>query len=586
MMRVVSFQVASVVIKRPELTLRAERGPRERWKLTDPVLVPASSTKMENLLAALSSLRIMDGPKGFVADNVKDFAPFGLAEPAATVELTMMHDERATVPASVEPMVLHVGKPVPDRPERVYVRQGGQDDVVAVDARALTELPRTAIALRDQHVVDIEPAAVTEIQIQARDRLFALKKEPDGWVLTSPRAEKADALKVDALLHQIDAIQTSEFLEPNKVRAPELNPPVMTIKIWQRSPAGAGDTENTGELAVNLHIGRHDRLLKTLFAQLDKDSVVLALPDALIDVLPKNELAFRDHTVLSVGAAQVSKLVIKRGSRTDELEPDKTGAPNQWRMRRPIDAPGDVRSITQAIAVLANLRAEDLISPSTGDAKTYGLDHPLLEVAWESDKTHRLKVGAQVPRTPSYFAAIDGEPYVFTLKGETLKPFEAEFRDRLVMSFPLESAERLLLRWGWPRRSLEIYRRSPAPKGQPEWVEVPGADKSGIDLSASATIVKALSRLETTRYAQYDGAIPVGTGLLRPRFEVEVLTGLNQPPQILRIGWSTAQGLVFAATGTADSGPVFMLPGAAWNALIQSGLRFTPLPDQVFAPPR
>jgi hypothetical protein len=392
-MGVASFQVNSIAIKRPNMSIRAERGTRGEWKLTEPVVVPASSAKIENLLAALASLRVLDGANGFVADDVKDFAPFGLAEPTATVELM-------TTSPGGEPMVLHVGKPVPDRPQRVYVRQGGQDDVVAVDAKALAELPRTTIALRDQRVVDIDPAAVTAIEIQARDRLFVLKKESAGWALTSPRAEKADGLKVDVLLKQLDAIQTSEFLEPTKVRNPELDPPLMTIKIWQYSRAGTGDGSTGNEPDVNLHIGRHDRLLKSLFARLDKDSVVLALPEALLDVLPRNEFAFRDHTVVSVSPAQVSKLVVTRAGRTDELEPATTGAPNQWRMRRPIDAPGDSRSITQALAVLSSLRAEDLIASSSGDPTSYGLDHPLLEVVWESDKSHRLKVGAQVPRAP------------------------------------------------------------------------------------------------------------------------------------------------------------------------------------------
>ena len=42
------------------------------------MLAPANGTKIESLIAALSSLRVVDGPKGFVADNVQDFAPFGL----------------------------------------------------------------------------------------------------------------------------------------------------------------------------------------------------------------------------------------------------------------------------------------------------------------------------------------------------------------------------------------------------------------------------------------------------------------------------------------------------------------------------
>ena len=51
-----------------------------------------------------------------------------------------------------------------------------------------------------------------------------------------------------------------------------------------------------------------------------------------------------------------------------------------------------------------------------------------------------------------------------------------------------------------------------------------------------------------------------------------------------RIGDPASDGLVFAAEGSGRSGPVFLLPAMSWNALIQSGERFEPLPDNVFAP--
>ena len=278
--------------------------------------------------------------------------------------------------------------------------------------------------------------------------------------------------------------------------------------------------------------------------------------------------------------------IITRAGRTDELVPEESGKPNRWRMRKPIDAPGDTRSITQILAILANLRAEEFVADSQKDAVKYGLNHPVLEVAWETEGMHRLKVGAQVPRTPSYYAAIDDQPLVFILKAETLKPFEAEFRDHVVMSFPLESARRLVLTWGRPKRVVTLLHRQPAPKGQHDWVEQPGSDVSGIDLSAVSALAKALSHLETVQYAQYEGEIPAYTGLLRPRLAVTVKFDESQPDHILRIGHPAAPGLMYAARGTADSGPVFLLPAVSWDALIRSGERLAPFPKDVFTPAR
>ena len=138
-MPVPSFQIAAVTITRRDgsgqspKVIRAERGRSGRWRITSPIEAPGNGPKIESLLGALSSLRVAEPPKGFVADDVKDPARFGLDKPSITAELKLQSDGSS--------VVLDVGKPVPDEPERVYVRQGGQDDVVAVDARPLSEVP-------------------------------------------------------------------------------------------------------------------------------------------------------------------------------------------------------------------------------------------------------------------------------------------------------------------------------------------------------------------------------------------------------------------------------------------------------------
>ena len=169
-------------------------------------------------------------PKGYVADDVKDPAAFGLDRPAITVELKTTRGDA--------PLVLDIGKTVPDEPERVYLRQGGQDDVVAVDARALSEIPENAVALSSQQIAEIVPAAVTEFEIgTSRGDVFKLKKDRGGWDLISPRKERADTQAVQQFLGHIDDLQTSEFLEPKVVPNPMLDPPVMRIRIRQ----AAGD---------------------------------------------------------------------------------------------------------------------------------------------------------------------------------------------------------------------------------------------------------------------------------------------------------------------------------------------------------
>ena len=111
----------------------------------------------------------------------------------------------------------------------------------------------------------------------------------------------------------------------------------------------------------------------------------------------------------------------------------------------------------------------------------------------------------------------------------------------------------------------------------------PAPTPAGIDLSAATALAKALSHLETVRYAQYDGEIPPYTGLIHPRLTVAVKLGENEPDRIIRVGYPASPGLIYAALGTSPIGPVVLLPAASWDAFIQSGQRLPPLPNDVFA---
>ncbi len=571
-----TFQIEAVSIKRGGKTIRVTRRHNGRFRLLEPNIAPAEGPKVESLLAALVSLRVADAEKGFVANDVRDLGPYGLSPPAAVVELTTSQEKD-------KPLVLEIGKRVPDHPDRVYVRQGDQNDVVMVSEKPLEEIPRTAVSLRSQKVCDFEPIAVSEIRINSPKLSFLLKKEANGWVQKEPTAEKADGFAVVSLLKQLDALQTSEFLEAERVRDPKLNPPQATIQIRETRVGRTAATSAEGELVVDLHLGRLDAARKILYAQLDRDEVILTIPDTLIQALPKNAMAFRDRSVGTPGAAAVRKLTVTRAGRVDELVPVENGAPNRWRMRKPIDAPADTRSVTQIVAVLANLRAEGFVSDNQEDPAKFGLDHPLIEVEWETDKPHRLKVGGQVPRESAYYAATDDQPSVFTLSAETLKPFEAEFRDHLVMTFPLAKAERVVLTWSRPDRTAAFRHREPTTKGGVEWVGVPGSDSGGIDLASVTALAKALSHLETVQYWQYDGEIQAYTGLVHPRLTVTVKFGANEADRVIRIGYGAGPGLLYAAEGTSLTGPVFELPAVSWDMLIQLGQRLAPLPADLFS---
>jgi hypothetical protein len=587
LMGALSFEVVALKITRRggsgtnPLVICAERDHDGRWRLKEPLEVLANGHKIEILLAALASLHVVDIPKGYVADDVKDFAPFGLATPSITVALTTKN------PSGEGHLELDVGKPVPDEPERVFVRQAGQDDVVMVEAKALTEIPENPTLLRSQQVADFVPSAVTAIEIKTHRDIFKLAKEATGWQLTSPRQERADPQSVQTFLTHIQNLQTSEFLDPKIVANPQLDPPVMSIRIDQAAPR-APDTSTEVQRQADarstfqLDLGAQDVLKKAIYARLKGDPMILALPDALLDVLPKNPYSFSDRTLITLDPTTIRKLTIRRGARTEEFEPDKSGEPNAWRMLAPVQAQADTASIIQVLTALSHIRAEEFLSVPSGEWNRLGLDQPSIEILWESDGTHRLRIGNSAPRSLNSFAALDGQPLVFLLAGSIVRLFDAEFHDHRVLTFPPSRAQRILLRW--PNRTVALRRRLPTARGQVEWVPETEPEADGIDLSRISDLVRMMSQLRTTRFLQYDGELPIVARLSHPRFRVEITLGSQEPHQILRIGVLVDEKNVCATIGADDSGPAFLLHAPPWNELIRSGERYDPIPDNPFAP--
>lgn len=579
-----TFPVASLTFRRDGLEATVDRGRRGSWRLTSPVKFPAEGYRIERIFEALAALRVDPKANGFVADRVDDLAAYGLAPPVATIELKPAAPEP-------EPLVLMVGSSPPGRPDDVYIRVGGRDDVMVVNGRFRQELPETLRDLRGRRVADLDAPAVDRIEIDGPGGPFKLERGPEGWSLAAPVASPADGLQVDALLKAVADLQASEFFEPRTIGDPQVDQPSRRIRIWQAAGDGRPSAADS-EPAFSLALGRHDALRKVVFACTEGDTAILALPDLFLSALPTNSYAFRDTALPTARPTEVTRLTIVRPGRTTVLEPaDPDGAPNRWKMVRPVAAEADLGAVTTAVARLSELRASSFVADASGDLDRFGLAKPLLEVRWESASkgsarsSKSLRIGSPTPEDPSrHYGALTDFPAVFTIDGEALTPFVAEFHEARVLAFRPDAARRLVLRS--ETRTL-AYGRRPRPGGGPaDWIPEPGTPTQGVDLSRFDSLIGALSELRAIRFIQYEGPFPPGAGLRSPRLAITAEVEGRKEPVRLRVGSKFLGDWVCAATGDAPEGPAFLLQGAAWEGLVlgvEGGL--PPIPDDPFAPP-
>jgi hypothetical protein len=593
-----SFRVGVLSVKGPgrDLTIERDEG---HWRLVRPLRAVAESDKVEGIVAELTSLQVAKGVGGFVAHDVKDgdAAKYGLDRPEMTIEL------RPAGPG--KPQILLVGKPEAENSDRRFARVGGHNDVVLIDAKNLRDLGVDPVEYRSKKVAELTEARVEFLRVEAFGRPYDIARTATGWEQVRPTRELAEATAIKELLSKLGEAQTSEFLDPAAVPQPGIDPPAMTIFVWQAGPLAKPalglDAPPQSPPRVVLQIGRVDASRKVVYARLEGDTRLLAIPDTIVDALPRSPVAFRDRTVLRLSPAQILRLTINRPGATCELvAPTEAGKSVHWRMVQPVSARADDEAVTRATMLLSSLRAERYVTDQVGDGKPYGLHVPVMTVTWEisseaaadkakgktaepQTKTGTLRIGAKLPKPELSYANIEGSPLVFTLPDDAIRVFEAEFHNRRVLSFPPAAAHKLVLRW--PARALAFKtQESRDGKGPVRWVPEADSNAAGFDVSRLQPLVATLANLVTPRFLQYTGPIPATTGLDAPQLVIEVQLGGDKPEtRVLRIGHTSATETL-ATTATKASGPVFLLTGPSWSDLAKHVPGGTPLPENVFAP--
>jgi hypothetical protein len=210
------------------------------WRITAPAALKADENAMSDLLSRARDLRAKD----FVADDPKALARAGLDH--APIRLTVREKD------AKEPKTLLVG-PAKDRPGQAYAALASGGPVAVVDAKALTDLARSADDLRDRGLFSgLDTQAVSRVQIQKGDQTLVLeKKGEEDWQLTGPKKGKARAQKVSDLVWNLRNLRWRDLVaeqgwDPAKYG---LDRPATTITL----------SDKDGKTVAALAVGSSDK---------------------------------------------------------------------------------------------------------------------------------------------------------------------------------------------------------------------------------------------------------------------------------------------------------------------------------------
>ena len=153
--------------------------------------------------------------------------------------------------------------------------------------------------------------------------------------------------------------------------------------------------------------------------------------------------------VLSLKQDDISKLTLKKnGEETVGLTKDSSG---KWQIISPQPFRADQDAVTGILATLSDLNGDRLIAANaSNNLNEYGLAHPSTEadITSKDGKTQKLLIGDNLPAGGGSYAAIAGEPRVFSVASYNASAIDknaSDLRDKRLLTVSADKVSRVEL---------------------------------------------------------------------------------------------------------------------------------------------
>lgn len=165
-----------------------------------------------------------------------------------------------------------------------------------------------------------------------------------------------------------------------------------------------------------------------------KPSAEAAKPDA--DAAPQ---------ILKLDENSISKLELKKKDAPPILL-KKTGS--NWKIDEPKQFGADQSIVSSMLSTVSSLDSERLVDEKSTDLQRYGLEHPSLEldVTEKDNKTQRLLLGDDTPAGSAVYAALAGDPRIFTVATyhkTSLDKSLNDLRDKRLLTVSVDKLSRI-----------------------------------------------------------------------------------------------------------------------------------------------
>jgi uncharacterized protein DUF4340 len=443
--------------------IRADRT-NGNWQLTKPVVYPAQTASIENLLEALGKLTFQARITAQELRNrSKTDAEFGFD--TAQSSLTLQQGD-------ARPQQILIGERTALR-DQVFLRVVGDEAIYLVDVNLLKLFPRQANDWRDTTFISLKGLAFDRLTVTSDTRFFELQREATNkvWRMTQPMKARADNPKIEDLLQKLQNLHAGKFVTDDPyadLASFGLQPVELELVVAQ----------GTNNL-LSLQFGKNSTNDASLIyaRRRDQNSVVLVPKDPL-NPWRAQYTDFRDRFLVALPAGTVDT-VEARGDAGFTLQWQTN---DMWQVIAPENSPADAGLVRELMAGLTGLQitefTKDVVTEL--DFTNYGLAAPARQYILKTGDNNspaattnaviaQLDFGAV--RDNKIFVRRADENSVYAVKVADYQRLPSagwQLRDRRIWSFTTNEVNRVTIRENGQVRQL-------LRNGANQWSLAPGS---------------------------------------------------------------------------------------------------------------
>lgn len=372
-----------------------------------------------------------------------------------------------------------------------------------------------------------------ELSGEGLDTPRILEREGSSWKIIQPIQWSANYFAINRILNQLQFLEEEASFSIDEIKRTGqsladygLENPWIQLSITNKDETIELGVGNMTEIGNNFYIlGPNKKNVFVINRQF--------IDGLLVDL---NDL--RNREIFNIPVFEVQSLSLLIGS------PDTAGdnnlkvriarTNNGWIFESPLTAEANKSQVSNTINTLTAARVVDFKSSETGDPVLQGLENPTMRVTLHGNKRQQtLLIGNRViadngDTEPTYYARIEDNPTVFTVKAETfdrLREAQETLRERSILNFKPENLTSIDLSQGELLVRLQKLETG-------DWQVIESNQDTDIQpyRADSVIVAKLMENLENLRASSFaiDSPTPADLdrlGFNNPRRKVQLTAG-------------------------------------------------------------